>query len=411
MDKHKHTLLASGLSVHQYVGGIRTAGISIFILLLISLLSGSAYAGVPIYPGDNIQSVVDRYPNGTEFNLKAGVYLRQTILPKDNDSFIGDAGAVLDGQNNTSYAFIYDDSIRHPSNVTISGLTIQRYTTPNRRGAILGMNTRNWQVSHNEIRSNGWAGVECGPGMQVFGNYIHDNGSAGIIGYMATGTILDNNEVAYNNTSYLDPNTANGSSSGIKFFQSTNVIVRNNNVHNNYYAPGIWLDADNTNALIDNNYVWSNGWSGIVIEVSPSAIVRNNTIIGNGIGYGYGTPGMTGAGIFLSVSSNVQVYNNTVWYNQNGITGIEQNRGAGSQGTWYLRYNYVHDNKVTLFSGATGLVADDGNNTIFTTNIFWNNTYYLRPDGSPLEWNGISMNWFQWAQTHGPTEKFTFQAY
>jgi len=389
----------------------RQNNVSIFILLLISLVSGSAYAGVPVYPGDNIQSVVERYPNGTEFNLKAGVYFGQTILPKDNDSFIGDPGVLLDGQNITAYAFIYDDSIRHPSNVTISGLTIQRYTTPNRRGAILGMNTRNWQVSNNEIRSNGWAGVECGPGMRVFGNYIHDNGSAGIIGYLATGTILDNNEVAYNNTSYLDPNTVNGSSSGIKFFQSSNVIVRNNNVHNNYYAPGIWFDADNTNALIDSNYVWSNGWSGIVVETSLSAIVRNNTIIGNGIGYGYGTPGMTGAGIFLSVSSNVQVYNNTVWYNQNGIIGIEQNRGAGSQGTWYLRYNYVHDNKVTLFSGATGLVADDGNNTIFTTNIFWNNTYYLRPDGSPLEWNGISMNWFQWAQTHGPTEKFTFQAY
>jgi len=44
----------------------------------------------------------------------------------------------------------------------------------------------------------------------VFGNYVHDNGTAGIIGYLATGSIIDNNEVAYNNTFYLDPNTANG---------------------------------------------------------------------------------------------------------------------------------------------------------------------------------------------------------
>jgi len=47
---------------------------------------------------------------------------------------------------------------------------------------------------------------------------------------------------------------------------------------------------------------------------------------------------------------------------------------------------------------------------IFTNNNFWNNTD-LRPDGDPLEWNGIRMNSFQWAQTHGPTEKFIFQAY
>ena len=409
MNKDKHTFLAFELAVHRYAGCIRTSGVS--ILFLISIVSGSAYAGVPVHPGDNLQALVDQYPNGTEFDLKAGFYYGQTILPKDNDSFIGDPGAVLDGQNSRSYAFVYDDSIRHPSNVTISGLTIQHYTTPNRRGAILGMNTRNWQVSNNEIRSNGWAGVECGPGMRVFGNYVHDNGGAGIIGYMATGSIIDNNEVAYNNTSYVDPNTANGGSSGIKFFQSNNVVVRNNNVHGNYYAPGIWFDTDTANALIDNNYVWSNGWSGIVVETSLSAIVRNNTIIGNGIGYGYGTPGIAGAGIFLSATSYVQVYNNTVWYNQNGIVGIEQNRGAGSQGAWHLQYNYVHDNRVSLFSGTTGLVADNGDNTIFTDNIFWNNTYYLRPDGHPLGWNGIWMNWFQWAQTHGPTEIFIFQAY
>jgi len=74
----------------------------------------------------------------------------------------------------------------------------------------LATNTPNWQISNNEIRSNGWTGVECGPGTQVFGNYVHDNGTAGIIGYLATGSIIDNNEVAYNNTFYLDPNTANG---------------------------------------------------------------------------------------------------------------------------------------------------------------------------------------------------------
>ena len=57
--------------------------------------------------------------------------------------------------------------------------------------------------------------------------------------------------------------------------------------------------SDAANALIDRSYVWSNGWSGIVIEVSPTAIVRNNMIGGNGLGYGYRTPGITGAGIYF----------------------------------------------------------------------------------------------------------------
>ncbi len=100
----------------------------------------------------------------------------------------------------------------------------------------------------------------------------------------------------------------------------------------------------------------------------------------------------------LSASSNIQVYNNNIWYNQNGIVGIEQ-----------IEEVAVSTCRVVV-SGATELTADSDDNVIFTNNNFWNNTY-LRPDGDPLEWNGIRMNSFQWAQTHGPTEKFIFQAY
>ena len=95
------------------------------------------------------------------------------------------------------------------------------------------------------------------------------------------------------------------------------------------------------------------------------------------------------------------MYNNNIWYNQNGIVGIEQIEEVA------VKARAVSSSSV---SGATELTADSGDNVIFTNNNFWNNTY-LRPDGDPLEWNGIRMNSFQWAQTHGPTEKFIFQAY
>jgi hypothetical protein len=50
-----------------------------------------------ICPGDNIQARVNAAPPGTAFRIKAGIHRMQTILPKSNQQFIGDPGAVLSG--------------------------------------------------------------------------------------------------------------------------------------------------------------------------------------------------------------------------------------------------------------------------------------------------------------------------
>ena len=48
-------------------------------------------------PGDDIQNAVNANPVGTVFILNPGIYLEQEIIPKDNQQFIGQPGAVLDG--------------------------------------------------------------------------------------------------------------------------------------------------------------------------------------------------------------------------------------------------------------------------------------------------------------------------
>lgn len=52
---------------------------------------------VTLSPGDDIQAAVDAHPAGTSFFLNAGVYRIQSVVPKRNDSFTGDGGAVLNG--------------------------------------------------------------------------------------------------------------------------------------------------------------------------------------------------------------------------------------------------------------------------------------------------------------------------
>jgi hypothetical protein len=55
-------------------------------------------AAVVITAGQSIQAAVEANPPDTRFLIKAGRHHGQTITPKDGMSFIGEPGAVLDGE-------------------------------------------------------------------------------------------------------------------------------------------------------------------------------------------------------------------------------------------------------------------------------------------------------------------------
>ena len=74
-------------------------------------------------------------PAGTTFILKAGTHIRQSVIPKSGNRFIGEPGAVLDGQGVTPYAFSKGNA-PYPSNVTISGLKITGYAPRVQRAAV-----------------------------------------------------------------------------------------------------------------------------------------------------------------------------------------------------------------------------------------------------------------------------------
>jgi len=54
-------------------------------------------AEILVHPGDDVQQMVNQNPAGTAFRLSGGLYRSFSIQPKDDDSFIGDAGAHLTG--------------------------------------------------------------------------------------------------------------------------------------------------------------------------------------------------------------------------------------------------------------------------------------------------------------------------
>lgn len=52
---------------------------------------------VTLKPGDNLQDIISRQPAKTVFVLEPGVYRRQSVKPKNGQTFIGKPGAVLNG--------------------------------------------------------------------------------------------------------------------------------------------------------------------------------------------------------------------------------------------------------------------------------------------------------------------------
>jgi parallel beta-helix repeat protein len=370
--------------------------------LLIASLTASAQTTIDplwvhIYPGTNIQTRVNQFPGATTFYLRAGTHRRQTVVPKTDNRFIGEAGAVLDGENVTALAF--STVTARSSRVTIKGLAIRNYASGSGQGAIQGDGGTSWVVEDNSVYRNKVIGIRCGPSWQVRRNKVYQNGVIGISGYKANGTIVENNEVYENNYMQAQEQAILSQASGIKFGVTANVIIRSNMVRNNY-AKGIWVDHSLPTTIIENNTVRDNAHQGIFFEASYTAKIRYNTSERNG---GASATGywLARAGIQIVNSPGAEVHNNTVSYNANGITAMNTTGSAGMTaplGPLKIQNLYVHDNVIRMRVGRSGVGQNTGEKQVYTSwnNRFVRNTYYLGANSTYFTWNELNLTPAQW---------------
>ena len=266
-------------------------------------------SGVAVRPGESIQAAVDSHPAGTTFVIKSGVHKRQSVIPKGGNTFVGESGAVMSGENVTSYAFG-----AQVNNVTIKNLVIEKYAGPKSEAAIFSLGgASGWRIEGNEIRYNNGSAVRSGgTGWHIVGNYLHHNEVYGLTG-TGVGMVIEDNEIAFNNYQ----RTSGGDAGGSKWFYTQDLVVRNNYSHDNG-GPGLWTDGHNQGVLYEGNRVVNNTESGIKHEASCDAVIRNNTVEGNGFASGEWMAG----GIRVSLSPNVEVHHNVVTNNRNGITAV-----------------------------------------------------------------------------------------
>ena len=142
------------------------------------------------------------------------------------------------------------------------------------------------------------------------------------------------------------------------------LTLRSNYVHDNA-GYGLWTDIDCSEVLYEGNWVQANTRGGIHHEISQSATIRDNRVIGN-----------RAQGIYVNSSANVTISNNWVEANGDGIWVLQENRGSGDLGLRETNNLNVVGN-VVKSSGRSGLVQHVGDNSYFTSrnNRFDRNTY------------------------------------
>ena len=350
---------------------------------------------VDITPGQPIQTAVNNNAGATTFCLRAGVhYLISSITPKTGNTFVGEYGAILDGSNwsttdTTQAAFrAHNQDIDY---VTIRNLVIRKMPQKGIH-AFYWLTPDHWTVEYNEIAENK-TGILFPDHSMIRNNYIHHNfddpsatdpgrRGGGYVGYYASYTTFENNEIAYNGKEQ-------------KIMESVSVTFRNNFVHHNQ-ADGIWYDGGNPSALIEGNRVEDNARNGIFYEASNGSVIRNNTVRRSG-----------DTGIFISTSQNADIYGNTVENNFRAITYFVNCGGMVGRDI-DLQNNSAHDNSIFVGtqSGAfatgmsyTGDCSATQVNTYFngSKNLRFSHNTYDVPDagGWYWLWNGMKQ-WFQW---------------
>ena len=295
---------------------------------------------IDIWPGQPIQTNVNQYPGTTTFCLRAGVhYVTSSVTPKTGNTFVGEYGAILDGSNwsttdSTQAAFrAHNQDIDY---VTIRNLVIRRMPQKGIH-AYYWLSPDHWTIEFNEIAENK-TGILFPDHSMIRNNYIHHNyddpnatdpgrRGGGYVGYYASYTTFENNEIAYNGKEQ-------------KVMESQSVTFRNNFVHHNRW-DGIWYDGDNVGSLIEGNRVEDNPGSGIFYEISGRGIISNNVVRRSGE-----------HGVFISTSRDVEIGNNSLEDNFRGIQyfvdcGVV---GGGAIG-WDLTNDAARANLVSV--GAT----------------------------------------------------------
>lgn len=324
-----------------------------------ALLSGpvTAPTGAVVVPaGDNSEFNFNR--PGVTFWFESGVHTFGNdaygqIIARDNTTYVGAPGAVLDGRNINLYAFT-----NNAKNVTVRYLTVVNFgrgMDNNNEGVVNHDAGDGWLIEYNTIQNNDGAGVFLGSDNVVQYNCLKDNGQYGFSMYKPpvpnasaiNNIVLDHNEIVGNNTDDWETHEPGcGCTGGGKFWDVNGARVTNNWVHDNK-SVGLWADTNNMDFLFEGNYIANNEDEGIWYEISYNATIRGNVFLRNAWAKGARNGGSPAPAVYLSESGGDARLPSTI----SGAAAIR------------IQDNYFEDNfsGVSIYENANRFCNSNGN--------------------------------------------------
>jgi parallel beta-helix repeat protein len=242
---------------------------------------------VSVWPGEDIQAVVDDHPSGTTFYIRSGLHRLQQIQPKNGQTFIGEDGAIMSGarilnswQQDGPYWYASGQTqagkvhgpcqaaeprCNHPEDLFVNGTRYRHVASKSEVGA------GSWHFDYG--------GDRIYVGFDPAGNEIETSVAAYAFRGSADRVTIRNLVVEqYANPAQhgaIDTRRHNGDSGGSDW------LIEGNTVRKNH---GVGIKVSDGAAVVDNNVIY-NGQLGIS-AVGAGALFEGNHVAWNGhLGY------------------------------------------------------------------------------------------------------------------------------
>ena len=369
-----------------------------YLMIVFLLLSLVSWTQVTLHPSDNVPRIVSSKPAGTTFIFTPGTYrLSQSIIPKDNDQFIGQTScappttscpAIISGGVVIGPSATFDGTNYEVAKQTQQGLRgVTSTCDPGWEGCIYPEDLFFDSKPYRHLYSPTLPTIGAGEWWFDYTNhiiYFHDNPAGHVVETSvvanAFGGTANNVTIQYltiEEFANMYPTGAIGVSQGANALtQGTHWMVENCEVTLNHFN-GVRLGY---RIQILNNYIHDNGdigiGGGIGTTLAPSTestnsgiLIQGNTINHNN--YAHFNPGFGAGGIKTGATSGITIRGNT----------IQNNEGSGIHFDMNSQNELVDGNTITDNSDGDGLGQEIG----YGTSTFRNNI--VLENGKPLNSN------------------------
>ena len=184
--------------------------------------------------------------------------------------------------------------------VAVRGLNFTGYAETGLQASGDRVEARDNTFAWNRLTGLAFGGARAGT--IIADNAFVANGHKGLTSGEGDGAIVSGNLITFNNTRR---SSTGWDAAGYKLGNARNFLIRDNIVENNY-ASGIWLDVNPKGNMVVRNQVNFNT-NGIFVEIGTNNAVAFNLLHDNVVG------------TIIMDSSNTRVFNNTILLNRSSI--------------------------------------------------------------------------------------------